>query len=487
MIAGVLAVLLLGNAAAEPNKDELRSQQLLLMVEFANARADRVRIEKTLQDLKAGSFDAARDETLRQLSKQLDATEQKLAALQRKSDATARDPELSNAIRVRDVLNKKVRAARENLPEFFSIELVEARQRETELQIAIAEAQRLIDPNHAKVPARITELNRLLEQERRMRAEEATRREREAEQRRQQELADAARRKEEESARLKREAEEKQKSDLEKQRMRDKERILKEEIDRIRRGSRPLAPKPGQVTTNQADLLPYVFLPPGTFQMGCVPGDKHCRDDESPSHRVTLTKAFWISRSEVTVGAYKRYVEADKARRALPKQRTRTNPFWKEVGQPISFVSWEDAQAYCAWAGGRLPTESEWEYAARGGKDGVIFPWGSEATHENANYMGKRGLDKYEEVADVGAFPENGWGLVDMNGNVGEWVADYYAPRYDDKPVTDPRGPAAGKHRVIRGGSWAANEAEIRTSVRVHWLPTEMASRVGFRCVIEKF
>jgi formylglycine-generating enzyme required for sulfatase activity len=242
-------------------------------------------------------------------------------------------------------------------------------------------------------------------------------------------------------------------------------------------------PKPGEVRLNQTDQSLYAFIPAGAFQMGCVASDPHCRDDEKPAHLVTLTHGFWMSSTEVTVKAYRLFATA--AGGALPKENTSTNPGWRESGQPMSFMQWDTAQSFCEWAGGRLPTEAEWEYAARGGKDGSVYPWGEAPDRNHANWMGKGGLDKYTEVADAGTFLQNPWNLYDIIGNLGEWVADYYGP-YDAAPSTDPKGPDAGKQRVIRGGSWAANEREIRTSVRKAWLPTEYSNNVGFRCVLDK-
>src|SRR5208282_4517968 len=106
------------------------------------------------------------------------------------------------------------------------------------------------------------------------------------------------------------------------------------------------------------------------------------------------------------------------------------NPAWSDEGMPIVDVVWEDAQAYCGWAGGRLPTEAEWEFAARAGKTGEIYPLNSENSREKANFYGRKGNDIFDQIAPVRKFDESAFHLFDMAGNVWEWVADWWSPAY---------------------------------------------------------
>jgi len=158
---------------------------------------------------------------------------------------------------------------------------------------------------------------------------------------------------------------------------------------------------------------------------------------------------------------------------------------------PVVHVSWDDAAAFCKWAGGRLPTEAEWEYAARGNREGLIYTSGNTLGHEHANYgRGKccgglaSGKDRWKLTAPVRSFPANAFGLFDMTGNVWEWVADWY-DNYSAKPAIDPAGPPNGMQRVLRGGSWYLPPASQRVSERGGNAPSVRSNDFGFRCACD--
>jgi formylglycine-generating enzyme required for sulfatase activity len=203
----------------------------------------------------------------------------------------------------------------------------------------------------------------------------------------------------------------------------------------------------GAVKVNPKDGLTYVWISPGTFTMGCSPGDSECADDEKPAHQVTITKGFWIGQTEVTQAAYERV--------------TRGNPsHFKGVALPVE-TNGVEAGAYCKAVGMRLPTEAEWEYAARGGNPAARYG----TLDTIAWYDGNSGNRTHE----VGQKQANGYGLYDMLGNVWEWVADWYDPNYyASSPASDPKGPSSGQLRTLtlRGGSWFNGSRFARASIR---------------------
>ena len=235
------------------------------------------------------------------------------------------------------------------------------------------------------------------------------------------------------------------------------------------------APAPGRVRENPKDGLKYVWVPPGTFMMGCSPGDSECDADEKPSHQVKITKGFWLGQTEVTVAAYKRFVAA--TGRQMPDAPD-FNSGWANDAMPIVNVMWDNAQSYCQWAGGRLPTEAEWEYAARGGS--------TQARYGNLDEIAWYDKNSGGQTHEVAQKRANGFGLFDVLGNVWEWVNDWYDEKYyQSSPSQDPAGPASGQYRVLRGGSWDGDPRYVRVSDRSRYYPVVRYSYFGFRCLRE--
>jgi sulfatase modifying factor 1 len=248
--------------------------------------------------------------------------------------------------------------------------------------------------------------------------------------------------------------------------------------------STPTGRKAGDTWVNPKDGLTYVWIPAGSFQMGAVPGDGDAYPDEKPRHPVKISKGFWLCRTEVTVGAYEKFCAA--TGRAMPEPPD-FNPNWRYKDHPIVKVNWDDAVAYCQWAGGRLPTEAEWEYAARAGTE-TVYWWGNSYREEMANCNEKAGEvpggGYLGKTTPVGHYPANAWGLYDMLGNVWEWCADWFnGSYYASSPATDPKGPANGTSRVRRGGSWYHIPEHLRVSYRAAESPSSRDDVTGFRCV----
>ena len=205
-----------------------------------------------------------------------------------------------------------------------------------------------------------------------------------------------------------------------------------------------------------------VLIPAGSFEMG-----DHLDNmaNALPVHMVELD-AFYMDIHEVTVGQYKQFVSAT-GHRSLPSWVSGYSP---TDNRPMLSATWDDAIAYAQWAGKRLPTEAEWEYAARGGLIGKRYPWGDELTHDDANYSGTDGKDEWDRsTAPVGSFEPNNYGLYDMAGNVWEFCQDWY----DSNQI----------YRVLRGGSWNSYPYGLRAACRYYINPPNTLDYFGFRCV----
>lgn len=211
--------------------------------------------------------------------------------------------------------------------------------------------------------------------------------------------------------------------------------------------------------TNPKDRLIYIKIPAGRFRMGCSQGDSHCYEEEMPSHMVSLTRDFWIGETEVTVGAWQHFAQA--SGREMPPPSNFINVEWKDLSRPMVRVSPDDAQAYCQWAGGRLPTEAEWEYAARAGNSSAFY--GDLDAVAWWNYPCRRGRcegdDKPQPVARK---RPNALGLHDMLGNVAEFCLGPMEP-YPVDDATDPTPRGAGEY-VRRGGDFGASITSVRVS-----------------------
>ena len=218
---------------------------------------------------------------------------------------------------------------------------------------------------------------------------------------------------------------------------------------------------------NPKDGQEYSWIPAGTFTMGCSPGDSECADDEKPAHPVEIPKGYWLARTEVTIAAYRKFAASHK----LPTPTGDGN-------LPYGNVTWAEAKTYCADIGGRLPTEAEWEYAARGGK--------SEAYYGPVGTIAWFAQNSGDAPHAVGGKQPNAYGLYDMLGNVSEWVVDRYYNRYDvasaavGANVEQPL--ASNAEAVARGGFWNSDAASIRVSHRAAHENDDAEPIVGVRC-----
>jgi formylglycine-generating enzyme required for sulfatase activity len=247
----------------------------------------------------------------------------------------------------------------------------------------------------------------------------------------------------------------------------------------------PPAATPQAIITKvwEEDDSVMVYVPAGAFWMGSDESDLLANDDEKPQHEVTLD-AFWIDRTEVTNTQYQRCVDEGACSPPLnSKSSTRDSYYGASEfdDYPVIWVTWRQADAYCTWAGKRLPTEAEWEKAARG-TDKRLYPWGEGIDCSHANY-GNCASDTAEVASYLqGASP---YGALNMVGNVWEWVADWYASdSYGDSPGGNPQGPAGGSTRVLRGGGWYSYWPGARAAVRSHYKPGARHDYVGFRCAV---
>jgi formylglycine-generating enzyme required for sulfatase activity len=260
-----------------------------------------------------------------------------------------------------------------------------------------------------------------------------------------------------------------------------------------------------------ADLLPeFARIPAGEFVMGSNDGE----DDERPAHTVYLDE-YWVGVHPITNAEYGRFVRetghrppaiyelplvvtAGGAEREQSFRQSGEPYVWLEstpsasrLNHPVTLVRWSDAIEYCAWLSAvsgrpvRLPTEAEWEKAARGGLEAKRYPWGDRLDRNLANFLTDPAQKHTEGTTQCRSYPANAYGLFDMAGNVWEWVQDWYDPRYyKSSPVNMPPGPAEGVMRLVRGGSWLAADVRMLQCSHRHKVPPDTYSySIGFRIV----
>jgi formylglycine-generating enzyme required for sulfatase activity len=223
------------------------------------------------------------------------------------------------------------------------------------------------------------------------------------------------------------------------------------------------------------------LIPAGCFNMGDAFNEGQY---ELPVHKVCITRDFYMYVYEVTNAEYAACVSGGGCTApADSTSHTRGSYYGNATYNkfPVINVNWNQARDYCIWAGKRLPTEAEWEYAARGGLEGKRYPWGDSISGANANYRDSG--DAWDnDTSPVGNYAANGYGLYDMSGNVSEWINGWWSGTYSTSPTNDPPGPGSGTDRVFRGGSWNYGALDLRVSSRNYGDPTSQYDVIGFRC-----
>ena len=241
----------------------------------------------------------------------------------------------------------------------------------------------------------------------------------------------------------------------------------------------------GSTMISEKDGMMLRYVPAGEFDMG-----SEQYDDEKPIHTVYLD-AYWIDQTEVTNAMYAKCVSAGDCGEPSDSSSHAHDSYYGNSefnDYPVMYVSWEDANDYCAWAERRLPTEAEWEKAARGGLDGKTYPWGDDAPVCEYDAVNGAKFDNDAGCNDTGtekvaSYSPNGYGIYDMAGNLWEWVADWYgSDYYANSSSSNPFGPDTGFSRVLRGGSWSYYGNVLRSALRDGNYPTVTYLDVGFRC-----
>jgi formylglycine-generating enzyme required for sulfatase activity len=240
-----------------------------------------------------------------------------------------------------------------------------------------------------------------------------------------------------------------------------------------------------------------VYVPAGDFVMGAANDDPVAGQHEKPEHVVHLD-AFWIDQTEITNAQYQECVKAGICQ--APLKCDFGEPTYgdeSKTDHPVICANWYDAETYCQWTGGQLPTEAQWEKAARG-TDGQRYPWGDTIDCSRGNFDDEtavdeyvvpqgEGCDGYGQTSPVGSFPSGSspYGALDMAGNAWEWVSDWLDwSYYEHSPYESPTGPMSGDMRAVRGGSWHYGLKYMRAATRHCAPPDHRADALGFRCVV---
>lgn len=246
--------------------------------------------------------------------------------------------------------------------------------------------------------------------------------------------------------------------------------------------SQPVGPDDDEIEIGE-----MIFVPSGEFVMGSQIGSFGQDPDETPAHTVSLS-GYYISAYEVTNSEYARFLSDSTGGQTHWNYQMEIVPegssFRPKIGKddyPVRFVTWYDAVAYAEWIGGRLPSEAEWEKAARGPNDRRLFPWGDHISDGQANFANPSGL------WEVGtALGRSYYGCWDMAGNIWEWTNDWYDGHYySGSPYRDPPGPISGDEKSVRGGGYMNDEKLLRCSERLYYNPRGREMDLGFRCVID--
>jgi serine/threonine-protein kinase len=239
-------------------------------------------------------------------------------------------------------------------------------------------------------------------------------------------------------------------------------------------------PAPIRVRRNPRDGAEVVYVPPGQFLMSRGNSFGKALLGDGWPRPVRITHGFWIYRTEVTNAQYLRFTDRTGTRR--PRPSTLAQARFNGADHPVMGVSWSGAVAYCEWAGGRLPTEAEWEYAA-GGAEGREYPWGEAPPRADLAVYGRNA--KQEGTDPVGSRPAGAspFGALDMAGNVWEWCSDWSAS-LPAGAATDPQGSPSGNWRVVRGGAWLSPARLLRVRERYGYAPDERPYTTGFRPVL---